>query len=487
MIDLISYIHPETNQSPLLRMNRPNAKVLIVDDESGVRFVLGEALRSWGHETVEAASVAEGIKRFEEEQPAVAILDIDLPDGSGLDILNAIKEQHPETVVIMITGNVNVPNVITALRGAAHDFIGKPIHLEELRITLRNAVETRELRREVRQARNERASQFTFSQIIGESATMKKAIELTRRVAGSDVTSILLQGETGTGKDLFARAIHGASGRARAPYLAINCAALPATLIESELFGYEKGAFTDAKQKKEGLFEQAQGGTIFLDEIGEMELSLQAKLLRVLEEGAFRRVGGLKDLPLDVRIIAASNQNLKKAGEAGTFRLDLFFRLSVIQVDIPPLRDRGNDVILLAQHYIDNANLKRPGRKLKGLSSEVASIFKSYRWSGNVRELRNVIERASILEDGEHVTVTHLPADMLASSYLPSGGVSGVVLPAEGIPLETVEVDLARQALARTGGNLTRAAKLLDISRDQLRYKLKKAGDLSGDADGDAI
>jgi DNA-binding NtrC family response regulator len=467
-------------------MTKSHVKILVVDDESGVRYALTEALRSWGYESVQAGTVAEGINVFAQEHPAVALLDIDLPDGSGLDILKEIKEQQPETVVIMITGNVNVPNVLTALRGDAHDFIGKPIHLEELRITLRNALETRELRREVKLARRERTEAFGFEQILGDSPAMKKAMELARRVAGSDVTSILLQGETGTGKDLFARAIHQASERSNAPYLAINCAALPATLIESELFGYEKGAFTDAKQRKEGLFEQAQGGTIFLDEIGEMELSLQAKLLRVLEEGAFRRVGGLKDLPLDVRIVAASNQNLKKAGEEGTFRLDLFFRLSVIQVDIPPLRDRGNDILLLAQHYIDKANLKRSGRQLKGLSPEVASIFKNYRWTGNVRELRNVIERASILEDGEYVTATHLPADMIGGhESRPSGG-SGVVLPIDGIPLETVEVDLARQALARTGGNLTRAAKLLDISRDQLRYKLRKAGDLTPESEDGA-
>jgi DNA-binding NtrC family response regulator len=464
-------------------MTKSNGKILVVDDESGVRYALTEALRSWGYESVQAGTVAEGISLFAEEHPAVALLDIDLPDGSGLDILSEIKAQQPETVVIMITGNVNVPNLLTALRGDAHDFISKPIRLEELRITLRNALETRELRREVKLARRERTEAFSFEQILGDSPAMKKAVELTRRVAGSDVTSVLLQGETGTGKDLFARAIHQASPRANAPYLAINCAALPATLIESELFGYEKGAFTDAKQKKEGLFEQAQGGTIFLDEIGEMELSLQAKLLRVLEEGAFRRVGGLKDLPLDVRIVAASNQNLKKAGEEGTFRLDLFFRLSVIQIDIPPLRDRGNDILLLAQHYIDKANVKRRGRQLKGLSPEVASIFKAYRWTGNVRELRNVIERASILEDGEFVTATHLPADMVGGHENRPSGASGVILPADGIPLETVEVDLARQALARTGGNLTRAAKLLDISRDQLRYKLRKAGDLVADSE----
>jgi len=459
--------------------------MLVVDDEPGIRFALTEALRSWGYESVQAGTVAEAVKVFAEEHPTVALIDIDLPDGSGLDVLNEIKDQQPETVVIMITGNVNVPNVLTALRGGAYDFIGKPIHLEELRITLRNALEIRDLRREVEQARKERTEAFGFEQILGDSAAMKKAIDLTRRVAGSDVVSILLQGETGTGKDLFARAIHQASERANEPYLAINCAALPATLIESELFGYEKGAFTDAKQRKEGLFEQAQGGTIFLDEIGEMELSLQAKLLRVLEEGAFRRVGGLRDLPLDVRIVAASNQNLKKAGEEGTFRLDLFFRLSVIQVDIPPLRERGNDILLLAQHYIDKANLKRRGRQLKGLASEVASIFKNYKWTGNVRELRNVIERASILEDGEFVTAAHLPADMIGSHDRKPISGSGLVLPADGIPLESVEVDLARQAIARTGGNLTRAAKLLDISRDQLRYKLRKAGDLKIESEND--
>ena len=461
-----------------------NPKVLIVDDEPSIRFALTEALRSWGYPSIQAGSVAEARRAIVDDEPTVALLDIDLPDGSGLDVLSYVKELRPDTVAIMITGNVNVPNVVTALRGGAHDFIGKPIRLEELRVTLRNAVETRELRREVKITRAERSREFSFDQLIGDSPAMLKAVELARRVAQSDVTSILLQGETGTGKDLFARAIHFASDRSTAPYLAINCAALPATLIESELFGYEKGAFTDAKQRKEGLFEQAQGGTIFLDEIGEMELSLQAKLLRVLEGGAFRRVGGLKDLPLDVRIIAASNQNLKKAGEAGSFRLDLYFRLSVIQVDIPPLRDRGEDIIRLANHYIEIANQKRRGKPLSGISPDVVRIFNSYSWSGNVRELRNVIERASILEDGDMVSAFHLPADMLPLTPAGQGQPSsGIVLPPEGIPLETVEVELARQALERTGGNLTQAAKLLDISRDQLRYKLKKSPAVAVDAD----
>jgi two-component system response regulator AtoC len=461
-------------------MTRTAEQILVVDDDRFIRMALGEAVRSWGYETLDAGTVAEARNLFAENEPPVALLDIDLPDGSGLDLLNELKEKSPETVAVMITGNVDIANSIAALRGGAHDFIGKPIKLEELRVTLRNALETRKLRREVKQARVERSRDFTFDQIIGRSAAMKSAIDLVRRVAASDVTSILLKGETGTGKDLFARALHYASDRADAPYLAINCAALPATLIESELFGYEKGAFTDAKQRKEGLLEQAHGGTIFLDEIGEMELSLQAKLLRVLEEGAFRRVGGLRDIPVNARIVAASNRDLKKESEEARFRLDLFFRLSVIQIDIPALRDREDDVLLLAQFYIDKANQRRNGVQLKGLTPEVEAIFRNYSWIGNVRELRNVIERASILEDSEYVTTAHLPADMLRDqSVSRAAATKGIVLPPDGIALETVEAELARQAYERTGGNLTKAARLLDISRDQLRYKLKKSGGYS--------
>jgi two-component system, NtrC family, response regulator AtoC len=452
-------------------------KILIVDDDRFIRMALGEALRSWGYQVVEAGTISEAKEVFAAEDAKVVLLDIELPDGSGLDLLKEIKEESPESLVIMVTGSIDVPNTVAALRGGAHDFIGKPIKLEELRVTLRNALETQSLRRELKQAKLQKMKGLGFSEIIGESESLRKAIDLAQRVAASDVPSILLHGETGTGKDLFARAIHHASDRANAPYLAINCAALPATLIESELFGYEKGAFTDAKQRKEGLFEQAQGGTIFLDEIGEMELPLQAKLLRVLEEGSFRRVGGLKDLPLDVRIIAASNKDLKRFSEEGGFRLDLYFRLSIIRVDIPPLRERGDDVVLLAQHYIDKVNLKRKGNPLKGLSSEVGHIFKRYAWVGNVRELRNVIERASILEDGTEISTTHLPGDMVAAGAAAAGTPGGFVLPPGGIPLASVEMELAKQAMERTGGNLTRAAKLLEISRDQLRYKLKKSGD----------
>jgi DNA-binding NtrC family response regulator len=460
-------------------MKEKSKKVLIVDDDGFIRMALGEALGEWGYLTAEASTVSSALRIFDEEEPEVALLDIDLPDGSGLDILTEMKSRRPDVVAIMVTGNVDVDNTVAALRGGAHDFIGKPIRLEELKVTLRNALETQSLRREVRRARRAAAESFSFDQIVGRSDILEMTKEMAEKVARSDVSSILLQGETGTGKDLFARALHGASERSSAPYLAINCAALPATLIESELFGYEKGAFTDAKQRKEGLFEQAQGGTIFLDEIGEMELTLQSKLLRVLENGVFRRVGGLRDIPLDVRIIAASNQALKTAGEAGTFRLDLYYRLSVIQIDIPSLRERGDDVLLLADHFIARANLKRRRSKLTGLSSEVVQIFRRYKWAGNVRELKNVIERASILEDGEVVTTKYLPADLLALQ----DGVSGhghadtVTLPPGGLALDSVEAELARQAVERTSGNLTQAAKLLGITRDQLRYKLRKSGD----------
>ena len=458
-------------------MNATRDKILIVDDDSAIRWTLGEALRSWNYQSIQAANLSEARKLFAEEEPGIALLDIDLPDGSGLDFLNEIKACNSDAIVIMITGNVQVSNTIAALRGGAHDFIGKPVRLEELRVTLRNAIETKNLRREVKQARTERAHEFSFDEIIGESTPMRKAKDLARRVAESDVSAVLLQGESGSGKDVFARAIHYASERSAAPFVAINCAALPANLIESELFGHEKGAFTDAKNKKEGLFEQADGGTIFLDEIGEMDIGLQAKLLRVLEENVFRRVGGNREISLDVRVVAASNRGLKAASETGEFRLDLFFRLSIIQIDIPPLRARGGDVLLLAQFYIDKLSRKR-GKKLKGLTPEVARIFQHYDWTGNVRELRNVIERASILEDGEFVTTEFLPFDLKGKSASATSSATGsaanIVLPDEGIALEDVELMLAQQAMERTGGNLTRAAKLLHISRDQLRYKLKK-------------
>ena len=457
-------------------LKRP--KVLVVDDEKMIRWSLGEALRGWGFEPVEAQTVAAAIAAFEADPPAAVLLDINLPDGSGLDVLRKMRHREPEAIVIMITANVLVDETIAALRGGAYDFIGKPVNLEELQVTIRNGIEASRLRREVNLIRRERAQQFSFDQIIGNSPAMREMLEIAQKVAESEVSSVLLQGQSGTGKDLVAKAIHYQSNRAQGPFVAINCAALPGTLIESELFGYEKGAFTDAKARKEGLFEQAEGGTLFLDEIGELELSLQAKLLRVLEEGAFRRVGGLRDIPFDARIIAASNRDLKSESEANRFRLDLYYRLSVIQIDIPSLHERGDDVLLLTDHYTSSFG-KRLRKQIHGIAPEVAAAFRRYDWPGNVRELRNVIERAMILEDGDVITMKYIPRAVAegAKSLSSDGrgaGASQFRLPTEGVALEDVEMSLVRQAIDRSGGNQTKAAELLGISRDQLRYRLKK-------------
>lgn len=457
-------------------------KILIVDDEQMIRWTLREALKGWGYTCVEAETVNEALASFESEQPAAVLLDINLPDGSGLDVLREVKKRHPQALVIMITANVMVDDTIAALRGGAYDFISKPINLNELHVTLRNGLETHQLRKEVTQARKEKAKQFNFDQIIGKSPIMLETLALARKVAESEASSVLLQGESGTGKDLIAKAIHYGSHRAECPFVAINCATLPANLIESELFGYEKGAFTDAKARKEGLFEQAEGGTIFLDEIGELELSLQAKLLRVLEEGTFRRVGGLRDLPLNVRVIAASNRDLRTESEHNKFRLDLYYRLSVIQIDIAPLRERTEDVLSLASYYINIFN-ERLRRNIKCISPEVEKIFRSYKWPGNVRELRNCIERAMILEDRDLITTKYLPRGLMPENLhnlehnIPTHNPNSphlFHLPLAGINLEEVELSLVQQAMEYSNNNQTRAAELLEISRDQLRYRLKK-------------
>jgi DNA-binding NtrC family response regulator len=469
-------------------------KVLIVDDDQLIRWTLAEALRTWSYASAEAATVATALAAFDTEAPAAVLLDINLPDGSGLDCLREIKRRQPDAVVIMMTGSVLVADTIAALRGGAYDFVGKPINLEELQVTIRNGIEAQSLRKEVKLIRRERAREFSFDRIVGQSPSLRDVFALARKVAESEVSSVLLQGESGTGKDLVAKAIHYGSHRADFPFIAINCAAIPANLIESELFGYEKGAFTDAKARKEGLFEQAEGGTLFLDEIGELELSVQAKLLRVLEEGSFRRVGALRDLPLNVRVIASSNRDLKSESDDGRFRLDLYYRLSVIQIDIPPLRERGDDAILLAEHYIRQFN-ERLRRRVRGLAPDVVETFRQYSWPGNVRELRNVIERVMILEDGDLITAKYLPRgfakngsdDESASKTTsidteragePIGNIQ-FQLPPEGVVLDDVEMSLVRQALEHSHGNQTRAAELLGISRDQLRYRLKKLEDES--------
>jgi len=456
-------------------------KILIVDDEQMIRWVLSQALSEWSYEPIEAADIQTALELFDTEQPTLTLLDIGLPDGSGLNALRTIKLRQPDANVIMITSNVLVENVIAALRAGACDFITKPINLDELQITIRNCFESEELHIETESPLQIPPANFKFEQFIGESTAIKELLSFARKVAESNASSVLLQGESGTGKDLIAKAIHHSSARAAKPFVAINCAAIPENLIESELFGYEKGSFTDAKNLKEGLFEQAKGGTIFLDEIGELELGLQAKLLRVLEEGLFRRVGGLKDLPLNACIIAASNRNLREESETGKFRRDFYFRLSVIEIDVPPLRERGDDVLLLAAHFIKKLDRGRYQLKPRQLAPEAIKAFKQYPWDGNVRELRNAIERAVILEEGEQITLKYLPPGLSRvngsdsfNGYPEQDGNHQIQLPAAGISLEAVEDSLIEQALQRSQGNVTRAAEILNISRDRLRYHLKK-------------
>lgn len=454
-----------------------NERILVVHHRS-----ISKALMEWGFVVKESNSKSTALASFDAESPALTLLNDDLPDGSGIDVLREIKRRQPEAIVIMITSNVLVDDTLAILRHGAHDFIGKPINLKEIRVKIDNAIEARQLHREVKKCRKEKINQFGFDQIIGESKAIKEIKALGEKIAASNITSVLLQGESGTGKGLFAKAIHYSSKRAAKPFTIINCAAIPAGLLESELFGHEKGSFTDAKQLKPGLLEQSAGGTIFLDEIGEMELKLQSKLLRVLDEGIFRRVGGLTDYSLDVRVIAASNRDLKAASDNGTFRNDLYYRLAVVQLDIPPLRARGDDVIILARFFIDR--LRRAGNLNYShrLSPETEKAFRRYKWKGNVRELKNAIERALIFEDSSQITLRYLPKDISNAGKNLNGSVCLknhdnlerlITFPPEGISLDAVQNYLIEQALRQTSNNVTRASALLGISRDRLRYHLK--------------
>ena len=451
-------------------------KILIVDNEVMIRWTLSESLNDWGYVPVQAEDMPSALEIFEVEQPAVVLVSLSLPNGAGLETLRAIKMRQPSTAVVVTTSGLMIEDTVAALRAGACDFIVKPINLDKLRAILKSCLTNFELTDES-QTKHKKSKNLGFNQIIGESAKMKELLALARKVAESEVSSILLQGESGTGKDLIAKAIHYSSVRAAKPFVAINCAAIPANLIESELFGYEKGAFTDAKTMKQGLFEQADGGTIFLDEIGELELGLQAKLLRVLEGNSFRRVGGLKDLPLEACVIAASNLNLREASETGKFRQDLYFRLSVIEIDIPPLRERGEDILLLANHFVETLDRNSCKSQKRHFSPEVAQAFRHYRWNGNVRELRNAVERALILEEGEEITLKYMPYALHKTDSSNGNSASPInnfiQLPPGGISLDAVEDSLIEQALQRSQGNVTRAAELLNISRDRLRYYLK--------------
>ena len=462
--------HPEP-----LRILGPVAarRVLVVDDEQLIRWSLVERLREEGHDVVEAATAAEAIERADLGVDLV-LLDYKLPDGDGLAVLKKLREIDPDTLVIMLTAHRGVEIVVEAMKAGAFDYATKPFDLDDVALRVSRALETTRLRRELRTLRDSLARPYGVASIIGEAEPMQRVKQLVRKVAASPSSTVLLTGESGTGKDLVAKVIHYLSSRAARPFLNITCSALPEQLLESELFGHERGAFTDARQQKRGLLEQADEGTVFLDEIGEMTPALQAKLLRFLEEKAFRRVGGSGDIRVDARVIAATNRDLDDHVRAGKFREDLFYRLNVLRVELPPLRARQDDVPVLAQHFVDTfaREFKRP---VRGLSQTAEAALRAYGWPGNVRELRNLVERAVLLCEGDVLQ----PADfdsLHTARHRASTSHGGFDLPAEGVNLEEVEKSLVTQALERAGGNQTRAATLLGLHRDQIRYRIEKFG-----------
>jgi len=450
-------------------------KILVVDDEHLIRWSLEQNLKKQGYEVMTAGSGEDALRLLREDTPDLMLLDIQLPGINGMEVLEKVKEMDEEIIVIMVTALGVLETAVKAMRIGAYDYINKPFNLDELAIVIRKALETGELKKEVAHLRSEQSRKYGISNLIGQSRHMKNVLTMVEKVARSDASTVLIQGESGTGKELIAKAIHYESARADKPFMAINCAAVPETLLESELMGHEKGAFTDAKLQKKGLFEMADGGTIFLDEIGDMEPGMQAKLLRVLEDRSFRRVGGTKDIQVDVRIVSATNKDLLKAIEEKTFRNDLYYRIQVIPIFLPPLRERKDDIMPLAEHFINYFN-REFGKNVKSISKMAEKFLVEYAWPGNIRELKNVIERAIILENEETLLLEHLPQEIVAKTGGAGAGPVSFRLPPEGIDIEDVERELIRQALEISEGNQSKAAKKLNLGIDAFRYRMKKFG-----------
>jgi len=446
------------------------ATVLVVDDEQLIRWSLAERLRQDGYQTLEAATGAEALQRFADGVDLV-LLDFRLPDTDGLAILKELRRRDPDILVILLTAFSNVETAVEVMKQGAYHYATKPFNLDEISLLVEKALETTRLRREVKALRASQARPYTLDSIVGRSPAIVALKDLLKKVAASPASTVLLTGESGTGKDLAAKVIHYASDRAHRPFMNITCSALTETLLESELFGHERGAFTDARQQKRGLLETADGGTVYLDEIGEMAPALQSKMLRFLEEKTFKRVGGNVDISVDVRIIAATNRKLDEDVKQGKFREDLYYRLNVLPLHLPPLRDRAEDIPLLANYYIDAYN-REFRKQVQALDDEVLGALQHYHWPGNVRELRNAIERAMLLAEGTRLTLDHFP--MLSARV--SGVHQQFQLPPAGTNLEELERELVLQALERTKGNQTRAAALLGLNRDQIRYRIEKFG-----------
>jgi DNA-binding NtrC family response regulator len=478
------------------------SKILVVDDERMIRWSIQQALSKDGHSVAAVETGEEAVAQASDEMPDLVFLDITLPGIDGVEVLRRLKAIDPTVSVVMVTATEDLKTAVEAMRLGAYDYVSKPFDLDRLRVIAGNALDRHELRREVEYHRTESAKRHGFHQIVGPSRATREVVEIAAKVARSEASTVLLQGESGTGKDLLAQAIHYESSRAARPFIPINCTALPEELLESELMGHERGAFTDAKAAKKGLYEVADGGTVFLDEIGDMKPGLQAKLLRFIETKTFRRVGGHRDIEVDVRIIAATNKDLPGAVRSGAFREDLFYRLNVIPICIPPLRERREDILPLARHFLAvlSGDVKR---KVRGFTDRALAFLAAYDWPGNVREMRNLVERALILGEGEYLDIHPLAASGAVHPVAPAaGGPAGDAagrtaagdagagaegparpgipppfrLPAAGVVLEELERDFIVQALEAQGGNQTKAAQMLGLTRDALRYRMKKFG-----------
>jgi DNA-binding NtrC family response regulator len=459
--------------------------VLVVDDERTLARSIKAYLAESGYDAEVAGDAEHALELLAKLRPDVVFADLRLPGMSGITLMQRIHEFDRAIPVIIMTAFGTIEGAVEAVKLGAFDYLKKPVDLEELKLLADRARETSLLKHELSYHRKRVAADLHFAQLVGDSAPMRAVLDRARQIAAlEDTPPVLITGETGTGKGLLARTMHASGRLASKPFIELTCTALPANLVEAELFGYERGAFTDAKESKIGLFEAAEGGTLFLDEVGDVEISLQGKLLRAVEEGVVRRVGGLRDRKVNVHIIAATNRDLERDAQTGSFRKDLFFRLAVIVLHLPPLRERGHDVLLLADRFLTRFTAKY-GKDVRAIGTEAREAMLAYPWPGNVRELSHVIERAVLWSQGTTLEATHLSLmSTLAAPHTPNaddGGAApgrneGPSLPPDGVELSQWERSLIEQALREAGGNQTKAAQRLGISRDTLRYRLKKFG-----------
>ena len=457
-------------------MTNPQARILVVDDEKLIRWSISERLQRDGYQVESAESGEEALEKLGGTPPDVMLLDVKLTGIAGVQTLQRALALHPDLSVLMMSAHSTVDVAVEAMKHGAIDFLVKPFQLNALAAAVERALATARTRRQIAVLSSDRRPAGALQAIVGTSAAIEQVRTMVGRLSGSDTTTVLVEGESGAGKEMVARAIHFESGRRDRPFMQVNCAALPEHLLESELFGHERGAFTDAHTQKRGLFESAEGGSVMLDEIGDLPPGGQAKLLRLLENKTFRRVGGVTELKADVRVIAATNVDLEERVSEGRFRADLFFRLNVVRVVVPSLRERLDDVPALTAHFVARFNQEQ-GRNVRGVSPPAMELLKAYGWPGNIRELRNVIERAFILHAGpEEIRPEHLSPELRRAQVQKPKEKLVPPVQQEGLVLDDVERRLIAEAMERSSGNQSKAARLLGVSRDTLRYRLKKHG-----------